>query len=58
MLIGNLYDILRQWSNSLPLLVDGAEIKRVRYNDKAQVMILDTELTELGKGDTTLWEAD
>ena len=58
MLIGNLYDILGRWSNSLPLLVDGAEIKRVRYNDKAQVMILDTELIELGNGDTTLWEAD
>ena len=58
MLIGNLYDILGRWSDNLPLLINGAEIKRVRYNDKAQVMILDSDLDELGEGDTTLWEVD
>jgi len=40
------------------VLVDGAIVKQIRFDEKVQMLILDTEETELEKGEHILWRAD
>jgi hypothetical protein len=39
------------------VLVDGAIVKQIRFDEKVQMLILDTEETELEEGQHTLWSA-
>lgn len=41
-----------------PVLVDGAIVKQIRFDEKVQMLILDTEETELEKGQHILWSAE
>lgn len=41
-----------------PVLVDGAVVKQIRFDEKVQMLILDTEETELEKGEHILWSAE
>jgi hypothetical protein len=40
------------------VLVDGAIVKQIRFDEKTQMLILDTEETELEKGEHILWSAE
>jgi hypothetical protein len=40
------------------VLVDGAIVKQIRFDEKVQMLILDTEETELEKGEHILWSAE
>ena len=41
-----------------PVLVDGAIVKQIRFDEKVQMLILDTEETELEKGERILWSGE
>ena len=41
-----------------PVLVDGSIVKQIRFDEKVQMLILDTEETELEKGEHILWSAE
>jgi hypothetical protein len=41
-----------------PVLVDGAIVKQIRFDEKVQMLILDTEETKLEKGEHILWSAE
>jgi hypothetical protein len=60
MLVDDLYDILGQWRHDeIPVLLNGADIKRIRFDDKVQMLILDSDVTEVDLiGDNVIWEAD
>jgi hypothetical protein len=40
------------------VLVDGAIVKQIRFDEKVQMLILDTEETELEKGEHILWSGE
>ena len=41
-----------------PVLVDGAIVKQIRFDENTQMLIIDTEETELKKGEHILWSAE
>ena len=49
---------LQVQGDEYPLLVDGAVVKQIRFDEKVQMLILDTEETELEKGEHILWSAE
>lgn len=49
---------LQVQGDEYPLLVDGAIVKQIRFDEKVQMLILDTEETELEKGEHILWSAE
>lgn len=59
MLTSELCDILNQWrEDNIPVLVCGADIKQIRFDEKVQMIVLDSEEIEIEKGQHILWEAE
>ena len=50
--------LLQLQGEEYPVLVDGAEVKQIRFDEKVQMLILDTEEIELEKGEHILWSAE
>ena len=44
--------------DAYPVLVDGAIVKQIRFDEKVQMLILDTEEIELENGQHILWSAE
>lgn len=53
-----LLSILQEFQEEYPVLVDGAIVKQIRFDEKVQMLILDTEETELEKGQHILWSGE
>ena len=53
-----LSSILWEFQDEYPVLVDGAIVKQIRFDEKVRMLVIDTEETELEKGQHILWSGE